>query len=130
MSDLSIDVYSDPLDGNNATKTSGWPTPKCGGKKCMYGVFMGEGTFNISFKLKKRAMFKTLFQICGPREMQSAQKVLSGYKNDDTKVKYDGKLEIPKDSVLIGKELDKVAFLRDLKSQFVGLVSNTSFACQ
>ena len=89
MSDLSVDVYSDPPDGNDATKTSGWPTPKRGNKNRMYGVFMGGGAFTTSYKLKKRAMFKTSFQIRGPRAMQSAQKVLFGHKNDDTKVKYD-----------------------------------------
>ena len=48
--------------------------------------------------------------------MHSAQKALFELKTNDAKIKFNGKLEIPKDSVLIGKELDKVDFMRDLKT--------------
>ena len=101
---------------DEATKTSSWPTPKRGGKSRLYGVFMGGGTLDEFYNLNRRAIFKTAFQIRGPKAMQSAQKVLFDFKTDDTKVKFDGKLEIPKESTLLGKELDKADFLRELKS--------------
>ena len=112
------EAIDDLSTGNDdeATKTSSWPTPKRGGKSRLYGVFMGGGTLDEFYNLNRRAIFKTAFQIRGPKAMQSAQKVLFDFKTDDTKVKFDGKLEIPKESTLLGKELDKADFLRELKS--------------
>ena len=129
MAPKESDTYADPLDGQDVSKTDSWPTPKRGGKNRRYGVFMGGGTFNANHELKKKALFKTSFQVRGPRAMQSAQKVLFELKTDETKIKFDGKLEIPKDSVLLGKELDKVEFLRELKAQSIGSVWNTSSPC-
>ena len=103
MSPKESDTYSDPLDGDGVAKTDSWPTLKRGDKNFRYGgVFMGGGTFNTMHQLKKKSLFKTSFQVA----MQSAQKVLFELKNDDTKITFDGKLEIPKDSILLGKELN------------------------
>ena len=112
------DPMEDPSTGNQnkTSKTSNWPTPKRGGKSRLYGVFMGGGTLNEFYNLNRQAIFKTAFQIRGPKAIQSAQNVLFDHKTDDTKIKFDGKLEIPKESTLLGKELDKVDFIRELKS--------------
>ena len=114
---------------DEATKTSSWPTPKRGGKSRLYGVFMGGGTLDEFYNLNRRAIFKTAFQIRGPKAMQSAQKVLFDFKTDDTKIKFDGKLEIPKESTLLGKELDKADFIRELKSKIFDLDLRVSFPC-
>ena len=74
-----------PINTND--KTADWLTPKCGGKSHLYGVFMGRGTLDSTYMLKKRAMFKTSFQIRGPKAIQTTPKVLFDLKTDDTKIK-------------------------------------------
>ena len=83
------DPNTNPLNNDyqdEATMTSKWPTPKRGSKSRLNGVFMGGGAFKDQYELKKRALFKTSFQIRGPKAMQSAQNVLFDLKTDDSKI--------------------------------------------
>ena len=85
------------------TKLPKYPSgPLQNGKSHLYGVFMGGGTFDEYYNIKKRAMFKTAFQIRGPKTMQTAQKVLFDLK---TYIQ-----TIPRSSLMANLKYPKIAF--------------------
>ena len=92
------------------------PLPKRGGKHLFLGTYVGGCALDIDYKLKKSISYRSTFQVRTPKAIATAEKTLYDAKLNTTQVKFNGSLELPRDSVSAGKELDKVDFLRSLRT--------------
>ena len=92
------------------------PDSKRGGRHISLGIYIGGFPLMIDYKLKKPYSYRSIFQVQTPKAIATAKKTLYDSKLNTTQVKFNGSLELTKDSLSAGTELDKVDFLRALRT--------------
>ena len=98
------------------TVVSPLPLPKRGGKHIYLGTYVGGCALDADYKLKRSTSYRSIFQVRTPKAIATAEKTLYDAKLNTAQVKFNGSLELPRDSISAGKELDKVDFLRSLRT--------------
>ena len=91
------------------------PDPKRGGRNHL-GIYVGGCPLTIDYKLKKPYSYRSIFQVRTPKAIATAEKTLYDSKLNTSQVKFNGSLELTKNSLSAGTELDKVDFLRALRT--------------
>ena len=94
------------------------PEPKQGGRHpILQHVYVGGCALDDKYRLVSPNSYKSVCQLCSEKGLLEAEKMLRTIKDNVLVPKFDGKLTIPKDHSLSGKELDKVDFIRKMKSE-------------
>jgi len=114
QSSLSYQPYIMTETTNPTTVVSSLPLPKRGGKHIYHVTYVGGCALDADYKLKKSTSYRSTFQVCTPKAIATAEKTLYDAKLNTSQVKFNGSLELPRDSISAGKEVDKVDFLRSL----------------
>ena len=92
------------------------PLPTRGGTISHLGIYVGGCALTIDYKLKKSMSYRSTFQLRTPKAIATAEKTIYDANSNSTNIKFNGNLEIPTGSVATGKELDKMEFLRTLRT--------------
>ena len=94
------------------------PEPKRGSRHpILQHVYVGGCALDINYRLVPPNSYKSVCQLHSEKGLLEVEKMLCTIKDNVLVPKFDGKLTIPKDHSLSGKELDKVDFIRKMKSE-------------
>ena len=83
------------------------PDPKRGGRHISLGIYVGGCPLTTDYKLKKPYSYRSIFQVQTPKAIATAEKTLYDSKLNTTQIKFNGSLELTKNSLSAGTELNK-----------------------